>query len=78
KSDHSPVTVPGSAVFLTRVPDRTQNFLLHNLKHNHVLHEQIVILTVWTEDEAYVHDIRRIKISQVSPRFVRLDITFGF
>lgn len=66
KSDHSPVTVPGTAVFLTSVPDRTPNVLLHNLKHNHVLHEQNVILTVWTEDEPYVPDSRRIKISQLA------------
>ncbi|MBY5736054.1 potassium transporter Kup [Rhizobium leguminosarum] len=78
KSEHSPVTVPGTAVFLTSVPDRTPAVLLHNLKHNHVLHEQNVILTVWTEDEPYVPDSRRIKISQLSPRFLRLDITFGF
>ncbi|MGE7370692.1 potassium transporter Kup [Neorhizobium sp. NPDC001467] len=78
ESDHAPVTVPGTAVFLTSVPDRTPGVLLHNIKHNHVLHDQNVILTVWTQDKPYVPDSERVEMRRLSKRFIRLDITFGF
>jgi KUP system potassium uptake protein len=74
----APVTVPGTAVFLTSVPDRTPAVLLHNLKHNQVLHEQNVILTIWTRDKPHVPDRDRAEMERLSKRFVRLDITFGF
>ena len=64
-SEHAPVTVPGTAVFLTSVPDRTPAVLLHNIKHNHVLHEQNVILTIWTQDKPHVPDSQRVDITQL-------------
>jgi KUP system potassium uptake protein len=45
-----PVRVPGTAVFLTGNPDTVPRALLHNLKHNKVLHERVVVLKVQTED----------------------------
>lgn len=78
ESDHAPVSVPGTAVFLTSVPDRTPSVLLHNLKHNHVLHEQNVILTIWTQDKPYIPEGDRVELRRLSKRFVRIDITFGF
>ena len=45
-----PTRVPGTAVFLTSTPDRVPHALLHNLKHNKVLHERVVFLTVVTRD----------------------------
>jgi KUP system potassium uptake protein len=78
ESDHAPVTVPGTAIFLTSVPNRTPGVLLHNIKHNHVLHEQNVILTIWTQDKPYVAQRDRVEMTRLSKRFVRLDITFGF
>ena len=45
-----PPRVPGTAVFLTSTPDRVPHALLHNLKHNKVLHERVVFLTVITRD----------------------------
>ncbi|SFB59285.1 KUP system potassium uptake protein [Rhizobium sp. NFR07] len=77
-SSSAPATVPGTAVFLTSVPDRTPAVLLHNLKHNHVLHDQNVILTIWTTEKPYVPDEERVTITQLSKRFVRIDIHFGF
>jgi KUP system potassium uptake protein len=74
----APVMVPGTAVFLTSVPEKTPAVLLHNLKHNHVLHEQNVILTIWTQDKPYVPDSDRVDIMRLSRHFIRLDITFGF
>jgi KUP system potassium uptake protein len=78
ESEHAPVTVPGTAIFLTSVPDRTPAVLLHNLKHNHVLHEQNVILTIWTQDKPYIPTSERVEMTRLSKRFIRLDITFGF
>ena len=77
-SDSAPVTVPGTAIFLTSVPDMTPSVLMHNLKHNHVLHEQNVILTIWTQDKPYIADSERVEVTRLSKRFVRIDLTFGF
>jgi KUP system potassium uptake protein len=78
ESSHGPVIVSGTAVFLTSVPDQTPSVLLHNLKHNQVLHEHNVILTVRTQDKPYVADSDRIQITPLSTRFSRIDINFGF
>jgi len=78
ESNSAPVTVPGTAVFLTSVPDKTPAVLLHNLKHNHVLHEQNVILTIWTHDKPYVPAEERVTMTKLSKHFLKLDITFGF
>ena len=45
----------GTAVFMTSTPDRVPHALLHNLKHNKVLHERVVFLTIVTRDIPYVH-----------------------
>ncbi len=45
-----PMRVPGTAVFLTSTPNRVPHALLHNLKHNKVLHERVVLLTMTTRD----------------------------
>jgi len=78
KSAHTPSIVPGTAVFLTSVPDRTPAVLLHNIKHNHVLHERNVILSVRTLDKPYVPEEDRIAMQTLSDRFLRIDLTFGF
>jgi KUP system potassium uptake protein len=77
-SQTAPVLVSGTAVFLTSAPDKTPAALLHNLKHNHVLHGQNVILTIWTQDKPYVEDASRIDMVRLSKHFIRLDITFGY
>lgn len=78
QSAHAPVTVSGTAIFLTSVPDQAPSVLLHNLKHNKVLHEQNVILTVRTHDKPYVPESERIQITPLSKRFLRIDTNFGF
>ncbi len=77
-SRNAPVLVPGTAVFLTSVPDKAPGVLLHNLKHNHVLHEQNVILTIWTHDKPYISNSERVEITRISKHFMRLDMNFGF
>jgi len=56
----------------------TPGVLLHNLKHNHVLDEQNVILTITTRDTPYVPETERVHLTRLSKRFVQLEMTFGF
>ncbi|WP_337270679.1 potassium transporter Kup [Oryzifoliimicrobium ureilyticus] len=78
QSDAAPSIVPGTAVFLTSVPANAPAVLLHNLRHNRVIHEQNVILTVWTQDKPRIADSERVEITVLSKHFIQLDITFGF
>ncbi len=73
-----PHSVPGTAVFLTSDPDFAPTALLHNLKHNKVLHEQNVILTIVTADTPRVHDEERVQMRQISPRFSLVALRFGY
>jgi KUP system potassium uptake protein len=70
--------VPGTAVFLTSAPDGVPHALLHNLKHNKVLHERVVLLTVKIEDVPYVDDHRRTAMDDLGQGFYRLVIHYGF
>ncbi|WDZ78213.1 potassium transporter Kup [Ensifer adhaerens] len=78
KSDHAPAQVPGTAVFLTSVPDKTPGVLLHNIKHNRVLHTHNVILTIRTASVPFVRESERFAITHLSERFTRIELTFGF
>jgi KUP system potassium uptake protein len=73
-----PHAVPGTAVFLTSDPDFAPTALLHNLKHNKVLHEHNVILTIKTADTPRVAEDDRVQLSPVTPRFTRVTLRFGF
>jgi KUP system potassium uptake protein len=73
-----PHVVPGTAVFLTSDPDFAPTALLHNLKHNKVLHEHNVILTVVTADTPRVPDGERVQMTQVSQHFSRIALNFGY
>ena len=73
-----PHIVPGTAVFLTSDPNYAPTALMHNLKHNKVLHEHNVILTIITTDPPRVAEADRVTITQVSPRFSRIALKFGY
>jgi KUP system potassium uptake protein len=75
---HPPHMVPGTAVFLTSQPEFAPTALLHNLKHNKVLHEHNVILTIITTDTPRVTDDERVKITVLSPRFSSMALKFGY
>ncbi|MEZ5788574.1 MAG: potassium transporter Kup [Xanthobacteraceae bacterium] len=77
-TEKPPHIVSGTAVFLTGDPDSAPTALLHNLKHNKVLHEHNVILTVITTDTPRVSDEERVRISRVSPLFSKVELRFGF
>ncbi|HET9936374.1 MAG TPA: potassium transporter Kup, partial [Methyloceanibacter sp.] len=72
-----PYIAPGTAVFLTSDPEFAPTALLHNLKHNKVLHDHNVILTIVNEDiPRVVKD--RVEMEPISERFMRLILHFGF
>ncbi len=73
-----PHTVPGTAVFLTSDPEFAPTALLHNLKHNKVLHDHNVILTIITADTPRVTDEDRVRITPVSAQFSRVALRFGY
>jgi KUP system potassium uptake protein len=72
------VRVPGLAVFLTSQPDYVPTSLLHNLKHNKVLHQQVLFVTVQNLDEPMVRADQRAEISELSPGIYRVILRFGF
>jgi KUP system potassium uptake protein len=74
----SPRHVSGTAVFLTADPDSAPRSLLHNLKHNKVLHEQNVILKVVTDGRPRVADHERTTVERLSSDFWRVTLRFGF
>lgn len=78
KSEHAPVTVPGTAIFLTSDPESTPAALLHNIKHNHVLHQQNFILTIRTANTPKVPKDERVSVQMLSERFALLEMRFGF
>ncbi|WP_237718363.1 potassium transporter Kup [Rhodovulum sp. PH10] len=73
-----PHVVPGTAVFLTGDPDSAPTALLHNLKHNKVLHQHNVVLTIESADTPRVTDEERVRITQLSPLFSKVVLRFGF
>jgi KUP system potassium uptake protein len=72
------VRVPGMAVFLTGNPDFVPNALLHNLKHNKVLHERVLFVTVVNEDVPDIPRADRASVEQLAPGIHRVILRYGF
>jgi KUP system potassium uptake protein len=70
--------VPGLAVFMTGNPDYVPTSLLHNLKHNKVLHERVVFVTVQNEDVPEVSPSRRTEVSELAAGIHRVILRYGF
>jgi KUP system potassium uptake protein len=75
---HPPPRVPGTAIFLTANANAVPNALLHNLKHNKILHERNVLLTVETLEVPLAEYGERTEITALGHEFFRLVIRFGF
>ncbi|KFE60779.1 potassium transporter Kup [Hyalangium minutum] len=75
---HPPLRVPGTAVFMTSHPEGTPSALLHNLKHNKVLHEQVVLLTILFEDVPHVPPEERVEVEKLEQGFIRVIARYGF
>ena len=74
----SAVRVPGTAVFMTSSSSGVPHALLHNLKHNKVLHERVILLTVRIEDVPYVMPERRLETKNYGSGFYRVMLRYGF
>ena len=70
--------VAGTAVFLTPTSDGAPSAMLHNIKHNHVLHERNILLTVIVEDKPYVTKGNRLLIDDMGKNFYRVRVFYGF
>jgi KUP system potassium uptake protein len=73
-----PLRVRGTAVFLTADPSSAPTALMHNLKHNQVLHENIVLLTIKSSASPRASEAERVKIESLRPDVHLLTLTFGF
>ena len=74
----SATRVPGTAVFMTSSPEGVPHALLHNLKHNKVLHERVILLTVKIVDEPYFPEKGRFVFEDMGHGFHRLIVRYGF
>jgi len=72
------IRVPGLAVFMTGNPDYVPTSLLHNLKHNKVLHENVLFVTVENEDVPEVSQRRRSEVALLAPGIHRVILRYGF
>jgi KUP system potassium uptake protein len=77
-SANPPLRVPGTAVFLTTTEGRVPHALLHNLKHNKVLHERVVLLTLKTRDIPAVPRAERLRIAELDCNFLQIEAYYGF
>ena len=73
-----PHRAPGTAIFLTSEPDVAPVALMHNLKHNKVLHERNIILTVKTADVPRVYESERCQIAKINDDFTKVVLNYGF
>jgi len=73
-----PVRVPGTAIFLTNDPEVAPPALFHNLKHNKVLHEKLIMLSVFTSSYPRVPEETRAKIVAVDDDVTRVILNFGY
>jgi KUP system potassium uptake protein len=73
-----PHVVPGTAVFLTSHPEFAPTALLHNLKHNKILHEHNVVLTIVTTDTPRARNEERVTMTPISQHFSKVSLKFGY
>jgi KUP system potassium uptake protein len=79
RSAHSSAArVPGTAIFMQSSNAGVPSALLHNIKHNKVLHQRVVILTVMIQDVPYIAPTERIEIKNLGEGFYKMVMRFGF
>jgi KUP system potassium uptake protein len=74
----APYRAPGTAIFLTSDPEMAPVALMHNLKHNKVLHEKNIILTIHTAETPRVPESQRIRIEPLNDDFKKVHVSYGF
>ena len=70
--------VSGTAVFMTSSPDGVPSALLHNLKHNQILHERVILMTIKTADKPFVKVSKQVETQDLGKNFSRVIVTYGF
>jgi KUP system potassium uptake protein len=75
---NSATRVPGTAIFMTSQADGVPHALLHNLKHNKVLHERSISLRVAIEDVPFIEEEKRVEVEELGEGFYRITLHFGF
>jgi len=73
-----PLRIPGTAVVLGRMTTGVPLSLTQNLKHNHVLHEKVLLVAVTTTETPRVADEERVVVTPISDEFTRAELRFGF
>jgi KUP system potassium uptake protein len=73
-----PVRVPGTAIFLTNDPESAPSSFMHNLKHNKVVHERVVMMCVRTETSPRVPAKARFEVKTLSPDFLQVTLHYGY
>lgn len=77
-TQYPPQIVSGNAVFMVGDLDSIPRALLHNLKHNKVLHDYNVLLTIQTQDVPHVAMEDKLSIQTLNPKFIRMVVNYGF
>jgi KUP system potassium uptake protein len=75
---HPPVRVPGTAVFMTAHPRGTPPALVHNLRHNKVLHQYVIVLMVRTQRVPYVPTEKQVEVHPFGRGLYNLSVSYGF
>ena len=70
--------VPGTAIFMSSSSEGVPSALLHNIKHNKVLHERVIVLNVSVEDVPYVTEEHRVEFRDLGDGFYRMKLRYGF
>jgi KUP system potassium uptake protein len=76
--NRKPFRVPGTAVFMTSDPEGTPVVMLHHLKHNKVLHEQVMLMSIISVEVPEVPDEERVEVERLAESFVRVIARYGF
>jgi KUP system potassium uptake protein len=75
---HNPLRVQGTAVFMTVSPTGVPSALLHHLRHNHVLHEKVIILSIRSADVPAIPVSERVKLQELGQGFYRVLAFYGY
>jgi KUP system potassium uptake protein len=78
RADKTPIRVAGTAIFITPRLDEVPGALLHNLKHNQVLHERVIFLRVDVQDVPFVSQDKRVTVNKLGKGFFSVEVHYGF
>ncbi len=78
KNSERLIRVQGTAVFMSANSHRAPNALMHNMKHNKVLHERVIFMTIVTDDHPFVSPSKQVELVELAPGFWRLSGHYGF